>query len=262
LTGWKCRRMEMGNVTTQGKPVPRHEDVRVVNCPQPSAPLSPFKEKNVTTEDVVAVADQFQANLKPCSSVIPADDAVECRNNVNVLASSVRDILTGSDDDDDLRVLAEIEAFNAANSDATLDCEALMEILAAESQQEFQREIHAVQEDLRQGIVAATGQEYDDELVQVLRLSAHTFEQERRFHFYADLSERALFALESFNKEPPPKRSRTCTDVANTLLEQGFTMEQVGLAMQHCSTVETAVDWILEHDPHDPGQRDGETCTS
>lgn len=82
------------------------------------------------------------------------------------------------------------EVLNAVDDKQALDCEELLEVLAAESEQEFQRE--AVQEDLRKGMTTALGENYDHELIQALRLLHKPLSKnERCLHFCATPSERA-----------------------------------------------------------------------
>merc|ERR1712211_162410 len=88
-------------------------------------------------------------------------------------------------------------AFMDANLDANMDCEILLEILAAESERELQHEIATVQMDLQKGITDITNEDCDADLIEALRASAQTFEEERRLYHNVELTQRALFALES-----------------------------------------------------------------
>merc|ERR1712137_660265 len=145
----------MGNVTAEGKPSSEYEEANIVNhlriCTQPG-----LDNDEPTCKDDIITMDVIPFHIPPAM-----------------------DVLAELNDDDDLRVLAEMEVLNAVSDKQALDCEALLEVLAAESEQEFRREVAVVQDDLRNGMTTAIGEDYDHGLVQALKVSAHTFEQER-----------------------------------------------------------------------------------
>merc|ERR1712107_28714 len=120
------------------------------------------------------------------SSAAPTVDGMKWSEPVTSPTGQVHDY--NDDDDDDLRVLAEIEAFKDANLDANMDCEILLEILAAESERELQHEIATVQMDLQKGITDITNEDCDADLIEALRASAQTFEEERRLYHNVELT--------------------------------------------------------------------------